>query len=98
LDAQSTGVYGSVSHRIGAFIASAIASYQHNEYDMDGAPDSADDYFMAGVNLTYELNRFLALEAGYNYDWLESELDDDLPQDARSFKRNRVYVGVRGTY
>jgi hypothetical protein len=99
LDAESTAVYGSVSHRIfGAFIASAIASYQHSEYDMEGADSFADDYFMAGINLIYELNRFLALEAGYNYDWLESELDDDLSEDARSFKRNRVYVGIRGTY
>lgn len=99
LDAQSSAIYGSVSHRIfGAFIASAIASYQHSEYDMEGADSFADDYFMAGINLIYELNRFLALEAGYNYDWLDSELDDDLAEDARSYKRNRVYVGIRGTY
>jgi hypothetical protein len=99
LDAESSAVYGSVSHRIfGAFIASAIASYQHSEYDMEGMDSFADDYFMAGINLIYELNRFLALEAGYNFDWLDSELDDDANDDSRSFKRNRVYVGVRGTY
>lgn len=99
LDAQSSSLYGSVSHRIfGAFIANAIASYQHSEYDMDGADSFGDDYFLAGINLTYELNRFLALEAGYNYDWLDSELDEDAVEDRRSFKRNRVYVGIRGTY
>jgi hypothetical protein len=98
LDADSTSVYGSVSHRIfGGLIASAIASYQHSTYD-DGSEDSADDYFMAGVNLTYELNRFLALEAGYNFDYLDSELDENAPRDFRSFQRNRVYVGIRGTY
>ena len=99
LDAEATSVYGSVSHRIfGAFIASAVASYQHSNYETEGVGEHADDYFLAGINLTYELNKFLALEAGYNFDYLDSELDDNTAQDFRSFKRNRVYVGVRGTY
>jgi hypothetical protein len=99
LDAESTSVYGSVSHRIfGAFIASAVASYQHSTYDIDGGEEHSDDYFLAGINLTYEINRFLALEAGYNFDYLDSDLDSDAVQDFRSFKRNRVYVGIRGTY
>lgn len=97
LDAESTSVYGSVSHRFGAFIASAIASYQHSTYDVDVGDEAADDYFMVGVNLTYEINKFLAVEAGYNFDYLDSELDDGV-RDFRSFDRNRVYVGVRGTY
>ena len=99
LDAQSTSVYGSVSHRIyGGLIASAVASYQHSNYDQDIGNEYADDYFLVGINLTYEINKFLAVEAGYNFDYLDSELDDNSPQDFRSFDRNRVYVGVRGTY
>lgn len=99
LDSQSSSIYGSVSHRIfGAFIASAIASYQHNEYDPEGFESFSEDYFMAGINLAYELNEFVALEAGYNYDWLDSDVDEAPGPDTRSFKRNRVYVGVRGTY
>lgn len=98
LDAESTSVYGSISHRIfGGLIASAVASYQHSTYDVDRGDEAADDYFMVGVNLTYEINKFLAVEAGYNFDYLDSELDSGT-QDFRSFQRNRVYVGVRGTY
>lgn len=99
LDSESTSIYGSVSHRIfGAFVASAIASYQHSNYDVERGDEFSDNYFLAGINLTYEINKFLALEAGYNFDHLDSELDEDAAQDFRSFKRNRVYVGVRGTY
>ena len=99
LDGQSTSIYGSVSHRIfGALTAAAIASYQHNEYDNEGFDSYGEDYFMAGINLTYELNRYVALEAGYNYDWLDSDVDEAPGPDSRSYKRNRVYVGVRGTY
>lgn len=98
LDAESTSVYGSVSHRFGQFIASAVASYQNSSFDVDRGEEFADDYFLAGINLTYEINRFLAVEAGYNFDYLDSELDQDSAQEFRSFKRNRVYVGIRGTY
>jgi hypothetical protein len=99
LDSESTAVYGSVSHRIyGGLIASAVASYQHSVYDEDVGDEFADDYFLFGINLTYEINKFVALEAGYNFDYLDSELDDNSPQDFRSFDRNRIYVGVRGTY
>ncbi|HEX7860116.1 MAG TPA: outer membrane beta-barrel protein [Verrucomicrobiae bacterium] len=97
MDAQSTAIYGSVSHRLwGALIGSAIASFQHNQYDIQGQDNPSENFFMAGLNLTYELNRFVALEAGYNFDWLDSEVYED--DDNRSYKRNRVYVGVRGTY
>jgi hypothetical protein len=97
LDAETTTVYGSINHRIyGGFVASLIAQYQNSMYETDVAEDFADDYFMAGVNLTYEINRFLAAEVGYNYDHLDSELTGQ--GQPRSFTRNRVYVGIRGTY
>jgi hypothetical protein len=100
LDAESTSVYGSVNHRfLGSFVASLIAQYQHSTYDNGFSSDTADDYFLAGVNLTYEINRFLAAEVGYNYDRLDSELSSvNFSGWNRSFTRNRVYVGIRGTY
>jgi len=104
LDAESTTVYGSVNHRIfgGAghgLLASLIGQYQHSVYDNNVAPNFADDYFLLGVNLTYEINRWVAAEVGYNYDRLDSELDNDAAGNIpRSFTRNRVYIGIRGTY
>jgi hypothetical protein len=100
LDAESTSVYGSVNHRFfGSFVASLIGQYQHSTYDDGFGEDIGDDYFMAGVNLTWEINRFLAAEVGYNYDRLDSELSsNDFSGWNRSFTRNRVYIGIRGTY
>ncbi|HEV8542677.1 MAG TPA: outer membrane beta-barrel protein [Verrucomicrobiae bacterium] len=99
LDAESTSVYGSVNHRFfGGFVASLIAQYQHSTYN-DGGSDTADDYFLVGINVTYELNKFVALEAGYNFDHLESDLESlAVLSQPRGFERNRVYIGVRGTY
>lgn len=104
IDAESTTVYGSVSHRIfgGAghgLVASLIGQYQHSNYENSVTPDFADDYFAAGVNLTYDINRWLAAEVGYNYDRLESDLDNpEAGGIPRSYSRNRVYIGIRGTY
>jgi hypothetical protein len=99
LDAESTSVYGSVNHRIyGGLVASLIAQYQHSTYDAGGG-DTADDYYLVGLNLTYEINKFLAAEIGYNYDRLESDLTSLAFQaQGRGFDRNRVYIGIRGTY
>jgi len=104
LDAESTTVYASVNHRIfGApghgLIASAVGQFQHSSYDNDVTPDFSDNYILAGVNLTYEINRFVAVEGGYNYDRLDSDLDQGSAGGIpRSYTRNRVYIGVRGTY
>lgn len=101
IDAESTSVYGSVNHRIfGGFVASLIGQYQHSEYDAGGTfTTQSDDYYLVGVNLTYEINKFLAAEIGYNYDRLESDLSSLVAQSQpRSFDRNRVYIGIRGTY
>jgi hypothetical protein len=99
LDAESTSVYGSVNHRIyGGLVASLIAQYQHSTYDAGGG-DTADDYYLVGLNLTYEINKFLAAEIGYNYDRLESDLTSlAFQSQGRGFDRNRVYIGIRGTY
>jgi hypothetical protein len=97
MDAESTTVYTSINHRIwGNFVASLVAQYQNSAYENNVSEDFSDDYFMAGVNLTYEINKFLAAEVGYNYDRLDSELTES--GQPRSYTRNRVYVGIRGTY
>jgi len=104
MDAESTTVYGSLNHRIfGAaghgLVASLIGQYQNSSYDNGATSNFSDNYFLAGVNLTYEINRFLATELGYNYDRLDSDLDSAAAGSIpRSFTRNRVYIGIRASY
>lgn len=100
LDAESTSVYGSVNHRIwGGLVGSVLGQYQHSTYDDSMSGSTADDYYMVGVNLTYEINKFLSTEIGYNFDKLDSDLGSvQFSGWNRSFERNRVYIGIRGTY
>lgn len=96
VDGEATTVYTSVSHRFfGALVASLIGQYQFTRYETRDL-ENDDHLLMAGLNLTYEINKWLAAEAGYNYDHLDSDLNHGGIR--RSFTRNRVYVGVRGTY
>jgi len=93
VDAESTLVYGSVNHKILAQLtASLLGQYQYSRYEGGFADGNVDNFFLIGLNLTYDINRFLAAEVGYNYDRLDSDLD------VRSYTRNRVYVGIRATY
>jgi hypothetical protein len=102
LDQENTTAYGSVSYRVlPPLTASLLGQYQFNTFE-SGQPsaigssvtfkDKSENFWLIGLNLTYEINRFLAAEAGYNYDRLDSDVG------IRSFTRNRVYVGLRATY
>lgn len=96
LDAEATTVYGSLNQRIaGRLVASLLGQYQHATFEGGRAGSLSDDFFLVGLNLSYEINKFLAAEAGYNYDRLESDLDPIAP---RSYDRNRIYIGIRATY
>jgi hypothetical protein len=50
---------------------------------------------VAAVDLsgTYQINNYLDVEAGYTY---TSVINEDIR--AREYDRNRVYIGIRGTY
>ena len=92
-DQESTSIYGQVRHRITPkltgtlLIQGQFSEFNEGEYDGD-----KDKFLLLGANLDYEINQFLAAEAGYNLDRLDSDLPD------RSFTRNRVYLGLRASY
>lgn len=92
LDQEVTTVYSSINHKLTAKITgSLLAQYQHASFE-DTPGDESENFLLAGLNFSYEINKFLTAETGYNYDRLSSEISN------RSFTRNRVYVGLRATY
>lgn len=99
LDAESTVVYSQVSHRITEhFTGSLIGQYQTACFNNGMADGKSEDLFLVGVNFNYRFNRHFSAEVGYNYDLLESDIKDGLGRDARSYDRNRYYIGVKATY
>jgi hypothetical protein len=94
LDQESTTIYGSLNHKITAKLnGSILGQVQFSEFNGGpGIDGENENIYIVGLNLTYQINKFIAAEAGYNYD----NLDSDIPN--RSFSRNRVYIGVRASY
>lgn len=92
-DQETTTIYGSIHHRITARIAAnLVGQYQRSVFNGGALDGDLDNFFLAGVNLQYEINQNWSAEAGYNYDRLDSDAV------FRSFSRNRIYAGVRLQY
>lgn len=93
LDAETTAVYGQVSHRITPkFTGSLIGQYQNSTFNLGANDGSTEDLWLVGINFEYRFNQHWSADAGYNYDKLSSDLAN------RGYDRNRVYLGVRATY
>jgi hypothetical protein len=93
LNAQSATVYVALNHRITPKLyGSILAQFQNSTYYGGGYDGDTDKYYMVGLNLQYRFTPNFSAEVGYNYDNLHS----DLP--GRTYDRNRIYVGVTGSY
>jgi hypothetical protein len=92
LDQESTVVYTSISHRIGRLTGSIIGQFQDSEFQGGSVHNEGELFWSGGLNLSYEINKFISAETGYNYDRLDSDVSD------RSYTRNRVYIGIRASY
>jgi hypothetical protein len=93
LDAESTLAQISVNHQLtGKLNVTGIVGFQYSEFYGGSLNDFSENYLFGGVTLTYDINKFLAAETGYNYDRLDSD------QAFRSFTRNRIFVGIRASY
>jgi hypothetical protein len=91
-DAESTVVYGTVSHRIlPRLYGSLTGQFQNSTFQGGSLDDQSERFYLVGANLEYRFNRHFSSHIGYNYDNLDSDA-------GRSFDRNRVYLGVTASY
>lgn len=95
LNQESTTLYGSINHKFtGSITGSLLGQYQNSQFNGGGpgVDGRADDLFLVGVTLRYQINQFLSTDVGYSFDRLDSDLL------GRSFSRNRVFAGIRATF
>ncbi|MCY2924802.1 MAG: outer membrane beta-barrel protein, partial [Planctomycetota bacterium] len=94
LNAQSASIFVSLNHRITPKLhGSIIAQFQNSVYYGGMYNNQAENYFLLGLNLQYRFTPNFSAEVGYNYDNVNSEVAAQ-----PGFDRNRVYVGVTGSY
>jgi len=95
LDQEATALYGTVNHQIlPKLMGTLMSQYQMSSlFNGLGTFQSLEEtYFTLGAYLDYQINKFLSAEAGYNFDWVDSD------NAMRTFTRDRVYLGVRASY
>jgi len=90
---ESSTVYASINQKLTPkLMGSAIGRWQHSVYNGGAFNNQADDYYSLGLNLSYAFNPHFSAEAGYNLDYLQS----DIP--GNDYTRSRVYLGVSAAY
>ena len=89
---ESATLFATITHRIvpGLF-GSVTAQYQDSTY-VGGTLDSQNErYLLLGLNLSYKFAHYLSAELGYDYDNISSKT-------GHSYDRNRIYLGLTGSY
>jgi len=90
--AQSGTIFASVNHRITPKLyGSILGQFQNTTYYGGLYDNKTAKFYLVGLNLQYRFTPNFSAEAGYNYDDLNSEVQSN-------YDRNRVYIGITGSY
>ena len=93
LDAGTTSFYAQLNQQLTkSLTASLNGQYQYSIFNNGLYNDKHEGFLLLGVNLEYRFNNHWSVDAGYNYDDLNSQVPD------RSYDRNRFYAGVHVSY
>jgi hypothetical protein len=92
-DQESSVIYGSLNHQITPrLIGSLLGQIQYSTFNGGTYDGQSETWYSLGLNLAYTITPHVSTEIGYNYD----DLTSDVPGE--KYSRNRVYLGVTGTY
>jgi hypothetical protein len=102
LDQETTAGYVQLTHQITPKLTgSVLGQVQFSSFNEGMEDDENETLYLLGINFEYRINYHFAVEAGYNYDLLDSDVETTFNgkrYDARGYDRNRVYIGLRASY
>ncbi|HXR48799.1 MAG TPA: outer membrane beta-barrel protein [Candidatus Limnocylindrales bacterium] len=94
LDQESSVVYAALNHQITPRLTGNITGQiQYSSFNGGAVNNQSQTWYSVGLNLAYSITPHVSAEIGYNYDDLTS-----IALYAPGYERNRVYLGVTGTY
>jgi hypothetical protein len=92
-DQDSTYIFGSINHQITPkLLGTLIGSWQYSTFQEGAFANQSDSLYSFGLNLAYSFTDHLSGEIGYNFDDVQSDINQ------RGYTRNRVYIGVTASY
>ena len=90
-DQESSVVYASINHKFTPQLTgNVLGNIQYSTFKGGQYDSQSQTWYTLGANLSYSFNPHVSAEIGYNF--------DDLTSSVQKYQRNRVYVGVTGTY
>jgi hypothetical protein len=99
LDMETSVFYLLIQHQFTPKLnANLLTQYQYSTYHGGAYNNDPEQLLMLGLYFNYMLNQHLSLEAGYNYNLLLSDVQDEGGVSLRNYDRNILYLGVRATY
>ena len=94
LDQESSIIYAVLNHQITPKITGNVTGkIQYSTFNGGLYDNQSQTWYSLGLNLAYAFNQHVSTEIGYNFDDLTSG-----GSQAPGYERNRVYLGVTGTY
>lgn len=97
LDQETTAGYVQLIHRILPDLTGTLfGQAQYGTFTSGDEDDVSEALYMVGINFEYRINRHFAVETGYTFDLLDSDVDNS--SRTRDYDRSRVYIGARATY
>jgi hypothetical protein len=97
LDQESSTIYGALNHQITPRITgNVVGKIQYSTFNQGALDGQSQTWYSVGLNLAYAFNPNLSAEVGYNFDYLTAATENG--QTAPGYHRNRIYIGVTGTY
>ena len=100
-DAESTTIYGSITHRIlPDLFGTLMGQFQNSTFNGGQFDSQSEQYYLMSVSLEYHINRHISTSVSYNFDRIVSDPHGiaGVPVITRGFDRNRIYVGATVTY
>ena len=93
LDQESTLAFADINHHLTPkLLATALGQVQLSTYNGGNYNNDLDTLYSLELSLNYAFTPHFSANAGYNYDYLQSQVP------GTDYNRNRVYVGVSATY
>jgi hypothetical protein len=92
-DQESSVVYATLNHQITSRLTGNLTGQvQYATFNGGTIDGQSETWYSLGLNLAYNINPHVSAEIGYNFDDLTSSVP------GQKYERNRVYLGVTGTY
>jgi hypothetical protein len=93
MDSEATVGYVSVNHSITEkLLGSLMLSHQSSTFRGGALNDQSESFTALTTSLSFEINKFVSVEGGYNYDLLGTDVV------ARSYHRNYGWIGIKASY